>query len=307
MKRLSWFAFIACCLLLSSLSYVAAPAPPHASRRAQERSGDAFKPGCPTLPFEAIKVKRPIDGTCPRAGSSANDPTGAHALENEAKNNFCATGDPVPVTYNAFVNLQAAVNKMTDLPWGEGTRLPPDRSKLHNLKITDSGKTLTLGEGTKVVFVGYVMDTKHDDTAKGEDVNCKMSGNEPNDIHISLRTIAGASPPAAPKGKPDPRCNSITAEISPHYRPDSWDKFDSAPYRPVFRKYPVRITGTLLFDAAHRPCTNGVPSAGNPVRISVWEIHPVYAIDVCKYASLARCKATDKTAWTPFDKYQIKS
>lgn len=304
MKRLSWFAFIACCLLLSSLSYVAAPVPPPLSGRVQ---GRAFDPGCPTLPFEAIKVKRPIDSTCPRGGSaSATDPAGAHALENEAKNNFCAKGDPVPVTYNAFVGLQTAVNNMTDLPWGEGNRLPPDRSKLRGLKIQDSGSTLTLGEGTKVVFVGYVMDAKHDDTAKGEDVNCKIPGNESNDIHISLRTVPGAQA-AAPKGKPDLRCNSITAEISPHFRPDSWDKFDSAPYRAVFQKYPVRITGTLLFDAAHRPCTKGIPSAGNPVRISVWEIHPVYAIDVCKYTTLTRCKVNDRTAWTPFDKYRIGS
>jgi hypothetical protein len=69
----------------------------------------------------------------------------------------------------------------------------------------------------------------------------------------------------------------------------------------------VRITGTLLFDAAHRPCQNSIPSAGNPVRISVWEIHPVYAIDVCKFPTLTRCKVDDKTVWTPFDQYQIKS
>jgi hypothetical protein len=174
---------------LSALTYVAAPttnapvAPPQ---------NKAFDPGCARLPFEAIKMKRPIDSTCPRGGSAAaTNPTGAQA--------------------------------------------------------------------------------------------------------------------AAAKGKPDLRCNSITAEISPHFRPAVWDKFDSAPYRPVFQKYPVRITGTLLFDAAHRPCTNSIPSAGNPVRISVWEIHPVYAIDVCRYTTLARCKAGDQSAWIPFDQYQIKS
>ncbi|HEY0101453.1 MAG TPA: hypothetical protein VGB76_21185 [Pyrinomonadaceae bacterium] len=305
MKRLGWFTVLACVLLFSSLTYVVAPAA-HTPRPLLAQ-GKAFDPGCPTLPFEAIKMKRPIDDACPRGGSAAStDPTGAHALENLAKNNFCVKGDPVPVTYNAFVGLQTAVNNMPDLPWGEGTRLPPDRSKLLGLKIKDSGRSLTLGEGTKVVFVGYVMDAKHDDTAKGEDVNCKIPGNESNDIHISLRTVPGAQA-AAPKGKPDLRCNSITAEISPHFRPAVWDKFDSAPYRAVFQKYPVRITGTLLFDAAHRPCENGIPSAGNPVRISVWEIHPVYAIDVCKYPTITRCKVGDQSAWTPFDKYKLGS
>jgi len=306
MKRLGWFPALACGLLLSTITYVAAPAPSVAPQDAGAAT-KAFDPGCAKLPFEAIKLRRPIDGTCPRGGSAAaTDPTGAHALENEAKNNFCATGAPLPVTYNAFVALQTAVNNMPDLPWGEGDRLPPDRSKLRGLKIKDSNRSLTLGEGTKVVFVGYVMDAKHDDTAKGEDVNCKIPGDESNDIHISLRTVPGAQA-AAPKGKPDLRCNSITAEISPHFRPAVWDKFDSAPYRSVFQKYPVRITGTLLFDAAHHPCANGIPSAGNPVRISVWEIHPVYAIDVCKYPTLTRCQVGDNTDWTPFDKYQIKS
>jgi hypothetical protein len=300
MKRLLWFPALACGLLLSSLTYVASPNSPAPA----VQSDAAFVPGCPTLPFEAIKMEHPIDTKCPLGGSAASEGASeaAHAAENEAKNNFCATGAAVPVTYNAFVGLQTAVNNMPDLPWGEGDRLPPDRSKLHDLKIKDSGRSLTLGEGTKVVFVGYVLDAKHDDVEKGEDVNCKTPGNEFNDIHIALT-------PGLPVAKPTnaQRCQSITAEISPHFRPAVWDKFDSAPYRAVFKKFPVRITGTLLFDAAHRPCQNGTPHPGNPVRISVWEIHPIYAIDVCKFSSLARCKVSDNTAWTPFDKYKSKS
>ena len=66
------------------------------------------------------------------------------------------------------------------------------------------------------------------------------------------------------------------------------------------------LIGALTFDAEHKPCANGKPAPGSPVRISVWEIHPVYAVDVCKYTTLARCKVTDDSAWTPFDKSQAK-
>lgn len=276
----------------------------------------AFTVNC-DLPFEAIKQQHPIDGQCPAGGYSAlHNGQQMHILQNLAKNNFCVEGDATPVVYNDFVSLQTAVNQMKDLAWGSGERMPTDRTPLQNLKIKRTGgSTVTLGEGTKVMYAAFVMDAIHDDTNKGEDVNCKLgsasspqcndkSGKECNDIHIALRTKAGSLKPA-PKGQPDPRCTSTTAEISPHYRPAIWDKFDSTQYKKVFATHPVRITGTLMFDAEHRPCTNSIPASGSPVRISVWEIHPVYAIDVCKFTTLAACATTNEKAWTPLDQYKI--
>jgi hypothetical protein len=35
-----------------------------------------------------------------------------------------------------------------------------------------------------------------------------------------------------------------------------------------------------------------------------WEIHPVYAIDVCKKKSLNNCKANNDSVWTPLDQWQ---
>ena len=294
MKLLGRCALLALCLALF-IQTASRPAPP----RAPLQEGQAFVPGC-TLPFDAIKLEHPIDHQCPLSGDEGTDGNAPHHLQNEAKNDFCATNATVPVSYNVFVALQTAVNKMKGLPWGEGDKLPPDRSKLHDLKLTVAGSSLTVGEGTKVSFVGYVMEAQHDDVEKGEDVNCKISGNEFNDIHISL----SAAPVPAGQLSDAARCKAITAEISPHFRPATWDKFDEAANTKLFKTRPVRLTGTLLFDAAHHPCTKGTPSPGNPVRISVWEIHPIYAIDVCKNTTLARCKATDDTAWTPFDQFK---
>ena len=285
---------------------------PGAATPAATRAGSAppqeqpFDPGC-TLPFDAIKRRQAIDGQCPAGGHSAliggSQP---HVLQNLAKNNFCAKGAPTVISYDAFVALQAAVNGMSDLVWGSGQKLPADRSVLQNLSIKDGSRSLTVGEGSKVSFVGYVMAYEFADTHSGEDVNCNLSGDENNDIHLTLRATPGLIL-KRPTTLPDPRCNSVSAEISPHYRPAAWDRLAAASSNAVFTKYPLRITGALTFDAEHKPCdAAGKPAPGSPVRISVWEIHPVYAVDVCKYAALARCKATDDSAWTPFDKYQAK-
>ncbi len=268
---------------------------------------DSFDPGC-TLPFDAIKAQHPIDGKCPAGGKSslAATPSQPHVLQNLAKNNFCVTGAPTPVSYNAFVALQTAVNNMKGLVWGSGQKMPADRTPLRNLKIKDGGKSLTVGEGSEVTFVGYVMAYEFADAEKGEDVNCDTGGDENNDIHLTLRPTPGLILKRPAGAKADPRCNSVSAEVSPHFRPAAWAKLASSTSNSIFTKYPLRITGSLTFDAEHKPCTNGKPAPGSPVRISVWEVHPVYAVDVCKFATLARCKATDDAAWTPFDQRVAK-
>lgn len=304
MKLLSLSAAAAAlCLLLSAQAPRATRK--HAPLAAPPPRDDSFQPGC-TLPFDAIKARQPIDGTCPVGGHSAlikgSQP---HILQNLAKNNFCVKGAPTTISYNAFVALQTAVNNMSGLVWGSGQKLPADRSPLQNLKIKDGGRSLTVGEGSKVSFVGYVMAYEFADTHGGEDVNCNLNGDENNDIHLTLRTTPGLIL-KRPAGTTDPRCNAVSAEVSPHFRPAAWSKLAAASSNALFTKYPLRITGALTFDAEHKPCTAGKPASGSPVRISVWEIHPVYAVDVCKYTALTRCKVTDDSAWTSFDRAKAK-
>ena len=301
MKTQAALALAAICLMLSALApHDARPAPAAAPPQAE-----SFEPGC-TLPFDAIKVKQEIDGKCPMGGHSAlikgSQP---HIEQNLAKNNFCVDGPPTTISYKAFVALQTAVNNMKGLVWGSGEKMPTDRSVLQNLSIKDGTRSLTVGEGSKVSFAGFVMAYEFADAAKGEDVNCDLSGDSNNDIHMTLRTTPGLIL-KRPAGTTDPRCNSVSAEVSPHFRPDAWDKLASASSNAVFKKYPLRVTGSLTFDAEHKPCTNGKPASGSPVRISVWEIHPVYAVDVCKFTTLARCDPANNSAWTPFDKFKAK-
>lgn len=296
----------ACLFALAALALAAARAtsvaPPDAPA---PQAGQPFDPGC-KLPFDAIKTTGlAIDAQCPKGGHSGLlNGSQPHILQNLAKNNFCVTGAPTPISYNAFVSLQTAVNNMgTSLNWGSGQKLPADRGALQNLSIKDGSKSLTVGEGSKVVFVGYVMAYEFADTHGGEDVNCNLNGDDTNDIHLTLRQTPGLIL-KRPASLPDPRCDSVSAEISPHFRPAAWNKLASPSSNSVFTARPLRITGALTFDAEHKPCAAGKPATGSPVRISVWEIHPVYAVDVCKSTALAKCKATDNTAWTPFDKFQ---
>lgn len=306
MKLRSTHVF-ACLFSLAALALFSARAtsiaPPPAAPAPQDEL--PFDPGC-TLPYDAIKTTNlDVDAKCPKGGHSALlNGSQPHIQQNLAKNNFCVTGNPTPVSFNAFVSLQTAVNNMgTNLNWGSGQKLPADRSVLQNLSVKDGSQSLTIGEGSKVVHVAFVSAYEFADTHGGEDVNCNLNGDEGNDIHLTLRQTPGLIL-KKPATLPDPRCNSVSAEVSPHFRPAAWNKLASSSSNSIYKTRPLRITGALTFDAEHKPCTAGKPATGSPVRISVWEIHPVYAVDVCKFTTLAKCKATDKTAWTPFDKFK---
>jgi hypothetical protein len=60
----------------------------------------------------------------------------------------------------------------------------------------------------------------------------------------------------------------------------------------------VRVTGQLFFDGSHSPCAGG---KGSPKRASLWEIHPVYALDVCSGKTIADCPVDDETKWQPLE------
>ncbi|MGH9749932.1 MAG: hypothetical protein ACRD6R_08420 [Candidatus Polarisedimenticolia bacterium] len=236
-----------------------------------------FNPGCIFPP--GLTEERPIDRTCGLEGQTAS---AAHRAQNRAKNNFCAPEPVLPVVFADFANLQDAVRER-GIPFGGGG-LPADRRDLHHLIESDNGELI--GEGMRVRFTGYILHARYSNTGKGETVNCKKRGAENNDIHLDLARKATAEP-----------CDTITAEISPHRRPDAWTP---ANLRDIGRR-PVRVTGNLFFDASHVPCTE--ERVSSPARASSWEIHPVYALDVCWHTTTGRCPADDDSVWTPLDEW----
>jgi len=54
----------------------------------------------------------------------------------------------------------------------------------------------------------------------------------------------------------------------------------------------------LYFDSSHFPCSNGQGSGeGNPKRVSLWEIHPIYKFEVCT----GNCDGAG--TWLPLDEW----
>ncbi|MGA8763323.1 MAG: hypothetical protein WB562_10705 [Candidatus Sulfotelmatobacter sp.] len=228
-------------------------------------AGTSGGPGAPisiscSLPFTPIQRHHAIDDACPATGNSKLDTP--QAAQNEAKNNFCAANTPnapVNIDFDVLHQLQQEAAKVTT--FGSDGSLPQDRSVLRKL----SSNAGSIGEGTVVRIVAFVISAHPSNVGSGESVNCKRKDAESNDIHIVL----------GKNSNQDEECSSVTAEMSPHFRPDTWtpDNMNHNNAR-LFR-----FTGHLFFDASHKPCSGS--TGPNPKRSSLWEIHPVYAVEIC--------------------------
>ena len=249
---------------------------------------DSFSNQCKdgkALPFASIEQKHPIDDRCGLEGKKgSSDPS---HLQNTVKNNFCgapAGGAPETFTPQMFIELEHNTHVQS------GTKKEPaDRTALQQL-----------GEGKIVRMKANLIEAHHADVGTGESVNCGRLTEEDNDVHIAF----GPTPDAK-------ECSSVSAEISPHFRPASWneighfEKFDSATKKNIvdpvlasrLQAHPYRITGQLFFDASHTLCSCGTTC--NPSRGSRWEIHPVYNIEVCKTGTA--CDEATDSDWIAFD------
>lgn len=251
-------------------------------------------------PFGTIAQAHPIDGRCNKFGVGS----GNSLAQNEVKNGLCAGPTAAAIDRAILVALQQALPPSShsgSLPWGD-PQFIPTRNERQALK--HPSPQIAVGEGSLVQFVGYVLEGRHSNTLDGEDVNCRRLGDANNDIHLYLG-----------EGFTDPLTQSITAEISPHYRPKAWEvlgTFNSSSGGPAVEAMlqqqnldrPIRFTGQLMFDASHCPATGFcITQDRGPVRVSSWEVHPVYKIDVCSAKDLSACRAADTSAWVPFDQW----
>ena len=241
-----------------------------------------FKPICasPGYPTPAPTNSPAIDAQCGLSGGGS----GPEGQQDMTKNNFCATGTPQEITVADLTSLQAHVVKNTSINFGsenKGTRKKGPTTNRAPLK--------KLGEGKLVALKAFVLIARQEG---GESVNCGKNvpdGALFHDIHISLVGSTDV----------EDECSSVVAEMSPHHRPDAWthgnvEKVSKA-------KLPVRVTGQLYFDSSHFPCSNGQGAGeGNPKRVSLWEIHPIYKFEVCT----ADCDGAG--TWLPLDQWASK-
>jgi len=266
---------------------------------AQQEPAKKFETELVDLPFARIAEQHEIDRRCPATGKA--DGNIYHYAQNAAKNNFTAKGTPVPLSFTDFTRLQQASAKQIET--GKIVlqgKYPGDRTLLQNL-IKVRGKTI--GEGSLVSLEAYVFNANYANTkysklsdgrlARGEAVDCDNPELDWNDIHIAL------SPDSNPKTD---ECTTITAEISPHYRPEVWSRFHDGQKPEIEALLPgllkqrivenrsssshplrLRLTGQLFYDASHQPCVfagGKVVERHSPERRSIWEIHPIYRIEV---------------------------
>jgi hypothetical protein len=183
--------------------------------------------------------------------------------------------------------------------YGSHDTLPADRTPIRSNEFYISTNGDEIHEGTLVRTVAFLLHGAYSNSGTGEGVNCGIHGVESNDIHLAL---------ARTKSEPD-ECNSFTAEITPHFRPAEWlilsslhktsTKTAAQRIAAMDLDRPLRLTGQMMMDGSHKPCTPGHPRS--PKRISVWEIHPVYAIDVCKKKSISSCRVGTDTDWEALD------
>ncbi len=262
-------------LAICSSFLLAQPAP-------KKKSG--FVPGCPLpSPLASIAEPQPIDKSCSIRGASK---VAEKVAESRAKNNFCASGPPMDITYDVFKELQQAVE--------EAHIHLNDREHPARPTRTFSTSAGTLGEGNQVRFAAFVLKAKFSNTRKqkdghvGENVNCNKPTGANNDVHVVLIP-----------SQDDDEEDSVTAEVIPHVRPSDWSP-DNLNH---FHDHLFRFTGQLFLDTSHKVCTPADGKRCGPKRISVWEIHPVYAIEICTSKKASKCKPDQDAGWEPLDEF----
>jgi len=228
-----------------------------------------FTPSCDTPLFPGQAVA--IDNRCTIQGAG-----GKEAEQNQAKNNFCATGTLVEITVDQLTTLQTKVEQNTSINFGDqanhGAHGP----------TTDRAPLKALGEGDLVQLKAFVLAAKQE---QAESVNCGHAfdnENEKNlfhDIHISLVATEKLATPTDKVEEAANECQGVVAEMIPHHRPPEWT---AANVNKVAAAHLlVRVTGQRFFDSSHVPCADGKPVRSNPKRVSLWEIHPIYKFEVC--------------------------
>jgi hypothetical protein len=222
-----------------------------------------FTPACasPSFPIPAPATSPGIDAQCGITG----DGIGPEGQQNSVKNNFCAKGTPEVKTIADLIALQSKVLKNKAINFGNA-----NKGKRKRGPTIDRKPLQELGEGTLVSLKAFILFAKQEGP---ESNNCGTNvPDQPlfHDIHINLVSSKSITN----------QCSGVVVEMSPHHRPDSWTHENVEKVSKL--QLPVRVTGQLYFDSSHVPCVGGKSGGGGqPSRVSLWEIHPIYEFEVC--------------------------
>jgi len=82
-------------------------------------------------PFQNLEFNHSIDTSCPSSAGNATPNTSGHALQNIAKNNFCAKGQAVDIKHADLLQLQSETEKNSDYKNWNDKNLPANRNPVH--------------------------------------------------------------------------------------------------------------------------------------------------------------------------------
>lgn len=231
----------------------------------------------PTDAAEKVKHKNVCALTlkaCPDTGCAPTDKP-EDALLNQTKRHLSTTSHAKTLSWDDFVTLQedadSTVGQHNDLD-------AKDRAKLRNISVS-SGK---VSEGDLVQLDGFLVGNPHPNSS-GESVNCNLSGSDNNDFHIPFADDPDKSP-----------FQGIVVEMIPQDRNESHPEWTTKTLNKIKKaRRMVRFSGQLLYDNMHLVNSDEDNSIGNqPPRFSLFEIHPVTDVSVCKQAE-TQCAAGD--------------
>lgn len=185
--------------------------------------------------------KSPVtDSVCGPVGDAAAD-----SATNRRKNRT-----DIPASYHAVT-----FDAIADLPY------PAAKARSRTKWPAESVAVLRRVEGAAVQVVGYLAAIMPQ-TGYGEPANCYLTGAAETDWHVDLVKSPGQSGP-----------DVVVVETTPRIRINhpKWTKARLSPW--VHSTNPVRISGWLMLDPAHRDHLGRY-------RKTLWEIHPVTKIEV---------------------------
>jgi hypothetical protein len=213
--------------------------------------------------------------TKPTGCSSADSP---HGLANQLKRTVPPDGTPTTLTFETFAQLQSAAVESVD----QGVDIPPaERDKIKSIETAEG----TVGEGSRVRLLAFLSEGKPHPNS-GESVNCNLKSEANNDIHISVAETKNAS-----------EFEGIVVEMIPQHRPANWTSNNVD----TLHGKVLLIEGGLFYDNLH--FANGDasnPIGGQPARFSLWEIHPVTSVKVCKKTTVGQCDPDRASDWIAF-------
>lgn len=177
-----------------------------------------------------------------------------------------------------------------DTPAFERLQIAANKLGLQGFAIAygERSEYQSLGEGHRVEFTGFIVGMPH--ARRTDSANCRLIGRDYNSFRLHLAEFPD-----------DTEFDSILAEVIPQKRSGDWT-LPKLRYL-ARKKRRVRVVGQLFYDSKH--VVNSDPDdeqPGHPKRLSLWEIHPVSAISVCRFCYSSQCDPKREGDWVPLER-----